>query len=690
MTLKSESPFSYPSAHRDDLVEDYHGTPVADPYRWLEDPDSPETTAFSEAQNELFQSFIADHPSKEKLFQRLKELWIYPQFERIFKRGNRYIFSKNDGTQDQPALYIQEGLEGEPKTLLDPNTLSKDGTVALNSLSPSKDGRYLAYGLSTSGSDWQEIFVRDTETHQDLDDLLKWTKFTEMAWKPDNSGFFYNTLPETGSVPEEDQNNYGKVYWHKIGTPQSKDDLIYEDPENKELAFYPLIDTDGHYLLMFVFKGTDPRNGIYYKKLTGDNDVVQLLKGDEARYEPIGNLGPTFYFFTDLDAPRGKIIAIDFENSGRENWKTIVPEGEDTIDFALMVNNQLVVVYKHHAHHQVEVYDLDGSHDRQIELPTLGSLLPLSGSRDDNELFLVFSTFTIPPSVYHYDFSSQKLTPFQEVELDFKAEDYETNQVFYSSKDGTKIPMFLIHKKGQNQNGDNPTLLYGYGGFNISKTPFFAVEHLVLLEQGWIFALANLRGGDEYGEEWHQAGMLENKQNVFDDFIAAGEWLIENKYTSTPKLAIHGRSNGGLLTAACMIHRPDLFGAVLSTVPVIDMLRYHKFTVGSYWTPEYGNAEENPEHFEFMMKYSPLHNVKAGETYPPLLIISADTDDRVVPAHAKKFAATLQHEAPSKNPLMLRIETKAGHGLGKPVSKLIEEYSEIYTFLLKVIGSEWK
>ncbi len=686
--------YAYPAAHKAEVVEDYHGTAVADPYRWLEDPESPETRAFTAAQNALTESFLSGNPDRARIGARLAKLWGFPQYGPVTKKKDRYFFTLYQGLQNQPVLYVQSGLEGEPRPLLDPNRISEDGTVALITQSYTEDGSLLAYGLSTSGSDWQEVRVREVANGEDYPDVIRWTKFANLAWAADRSGFFYNRLPEPGSVPTEDQNHFSQVFWHRLGDSQAEDTLIYEDPERKELSFEPLMDDDGAVLLLYVYHGTDHRNGIYYYSLKGDGlhggDVVQLLEVGEARFDPLGNHGATFYFLTDLEAPRGQIIAIDLERPQRENWVTLVPEDDDALDFAALVNDHFVVAAKRDAHHRLLTYTLAGELAREIDLPTLGAVEPFQGGRDDGELFLLFTSFTYPPTPLRYDFASGLLAPFKAVQLGFDASRYATTQVFYPSKDGTRVPMFLTHRVGLQLDGNNPTLLYGYGGFNISLTPFFKVPPLVWLEQGGVYAVANLRGGDEYGEEWHQAGMLERKQNVFDDFIAAGEWLIEQGYTSRSRLVIEGRSNGGLLVAACAVQRPDLYGAVLCNVPVVDMLRYHRFTVGSYWIPEYGDAENDPEHFRFLYAYSPLHNVKPGAAYPPMLITSADTDDRVVPAHAKKFAATLQALAPGGGPTLLRVETKAGHGMGKPVSKLIEESADIYAFAFKISEMSWK
>ncbi len=679
------------TTRKDDIVEDYHGTKVADPYRWLEDPQSAETQAWVEEENEVTFDYLQAIPYREQIRQRLTELWDYPKYSAPYKKGKsnpRYFFSKNDGLQNQAVLYMQETLESEPVLVLDPNTLSPDGTVSLSGSSFSEDGLLLAYGTSSSGSDWQENRIRRIEDGTSLPvprtgfpEVIRWCKFSSIAWRHDNTGFFYNRLPEPGTVPEEDQNNYSRVYWHTLGTQQETDTLVYERPDAKELSFSPFITDDGTYLVLYVWHGTRPQNRVYYREVDSDGSFVRLLDEADAMYHMVGNSGPVFYFHTDLDAPRGRIIAIDIRQPERQHWQELLPQQDDVIAFVSLINQQFVVTYMHDVHHQMMIYDLDGSFDREISLPTLGSVVEISGEPEDTEMFVSFTSFLYPPTVYRYDFPSATLTLFRRPEMKFDPDDYETTQVFYPSKDGTRIPMFLTYKKGLQLDGNNPTFLYGYGGFRHGLTPAFAVSRLLWLEHGGIFAVANLRGGNEYGEKWHLAALLEKKQNVFDDFIAAGEWLIENKYTSTPKLAINGGSNGGLLVGACMVQRPDLYGAVVCAVPVIDMLRYHKFTVGRYWVGEYGNAEADPEHFKFLYAYSPLHNIQDGVVYPATLILSADTDDRVVPAHAKKFAARLQEANGGSNPILLRIETKAGHGLGKPTAKVIAEQTDMYAFL---------
>jgi prolyl oligopeptidase len=675
----------------DQIVEDHHGIKVADPYRWLEHPESNETKEWVAAQNRVTSDFIHSIPSHAPIHSRLKELWNYTKYMTPRKVGDRYFFLKNNGLQNQYVLYMQDSLKSEPRVVLDPNPLSEDGTIALTNHAITKDAKLMAYATSKSGSDWQEIRIRHIDTGEEYDEVIQWVKFTNISWARNDSGFFYSRFPTPGSVAPEDQSNYNRVYWHQLGTPQSEDILVFEQPDRKELGHYTIVSDDGKYLLLYVTHGTDPRNRIYYREVDSDASFDRLLDEADANYSPIGNDGTTFYFHTNLDAPRGRVVAIDLQQPARSNWKVLLPEQDEVISHVSHVNQQLVVVTRRDAHHQVNLYDMDGTHLKSIPMPMIGSISGITGKKDHSEMFLGITSYLSPNTVFRYDFATDKLTAILEPDLSFDANRYETKQVFFTSKDGTRVPMFLTHKKGLELNGNNPTLLYGYGGFNISLTPSFSTSQLVWLENGGIYAVANLRGGDEYGEEWHQAGILERKQNVFDDFISAAEWLIENNYTQSSKLAIMGRSNGGLLVAACMVQRPDLFGAVICNVPVIDMLRYHKFTVGRYWVPEYGNAETNAEHFEFMYRYSPLHNVKKGVAYPPIIIATADTDDRVVPSHAYKFAATLQAAANgNENPVLLRVEVNAGHGAGKPTSKVIEEEADFFAFLFKQFEMEYK
>ncbi|GCE04989.1 prolyl oligopeptidase family serine peptidase [Dictyobacter aurantiacus] len=672
---------NFPITRRDETIEDYHGTRVADPYRWLEDEKSAQTQSWVEQQHALARAYLDKLPDLEQIRARYIELFNYPKFSAPRKRGGRYYFSRNTGLQNQSVLYMQSSLESDERVVLDPNSLSADGTVSLTNQVFSHDGSLLAYGTSSSGSDWQEIHIRQVDSGVDFNEVIHWCKFSGIAWRHDNSGFFYNRLPEPGTVAEEDQSKFSKVYWHAINTPQSEDQLIFERPEAKELSFTPSITDDGKYLFLTVWNGTEPRNRLYYREVGSSAPFVRLLDEADASYDLIGNDGPIFYIQTNLNAPKGRIIAIDSANPDRENWRELIAEQDDVMAFAQIVNQQFVIAYMHDAHHEIKLYSKDGSLQQQLALPTLGSIIDLSGEPDGDELFITFTSFLFPSTVFRYDFVCNTLYPLRQSQASFDPAGYETTQVFYPSKDGTRVPMFLTHKKGLVLDGNNPVLMYGYGGFDISLTPTFGVTPLVWIERGGIYAVANLRGGSEYGEQWHEAGMLEKKQNVFDDFISAAAWLVANNYTRPSRIAIMGGSNGGLLVAACLVQRPDLYGAVICRVPVIDMLRYHRFTVGRYWIGEYGDAENNPEQFAFLYAYSPLHNVRPGTAYPPTLIMTADTDDRVVPAHARKFAATLQAAQAGESPILLRVEMKAGHGMGKPTAKIIEEEADILAFL---------
>lgn len=681
--------FMYPKAKKVDQVDDYHGTKVADPYRWLENPDAEDSHAWIEAQNKLTFTFLDQIPERAKLKERLTKLWNYEKYSSPFKEGGRYFFSKNDGLQNQSVLYTADSLEAAPRVLLDPNALSKDGTVALSGLAISHDGRLMAYALASAGSDWQEWKVRDVQTGKDLDDHLKWSKFSGASWTADHKGFYYSRYDEPNEKTKlEDANYFHKLYYHRVGTKQSEDVLVYERKDQKEWGFDGKVTDDGGYLIISVWRGTDPKNLVFYQDLKAkDAKVIELIKDFEAAFSFIGNDGAVFYFRTDLNAPRGRVIAIDTRKPERESWKELVPQSAETIDGdsgVNLVNNQFVVSYLKDARSQIKVFDLKGKLVREIGLPGLGTAADLRGKRKDTELFYLFTGFTSPGTVYGVDLTTGKSFVFRAPKVDFNPNDYETKQVFYTSKDGTRIPMFITHKRGLQLDGTNPTYLYGYGGFNVSLTPAFSIGNLVWMEMGGVYAQANLRGGGEYGEDWHQAGMKLKKQNVFDDFIAAAEWLIANKYTSTPKLAIGGGSNGGLLVGACITQRPDLFGAALPAVGVMDMLRFQKFTIGWAWTSDYGSSD-NAEEFQALYKYSPLHNIKPGAKYPATIVTTADHDDRVVPAHSFKFAATMQEAQAGANPILIRIETQAGHGAGKPTAKIIEEIADKWGFLVKVL-----
>ncbi|KAB3525895.1 prolyl oligopeptidase family serine peptidase [Alkaliphilus serpentinus] len=667
---------------KDSIVEDYHGVKVSDPYRWLEDADSLETRAWSDYQNQLSHEYFNRIPSRDKYRNRLTKLWNYSKYFTPQKVKNRTFFLKNDGLQNQEILYMQTHDE-KPMVLIDPNTFSDDGTIALTNYSISKEGNLLAYATSKSGSDWQQIRLKDINTNKELKDLIKWCKFTNIAWAPNDSGFYYSRFPETGTVDPGEESYYNSIYFHKVGTPQEMDPIVYQDRIHKELSHSPSVTEDGEYILIHARNGTSSNNRFYYRAIDSNDDFIRLIDEEEAQFTFIHNKGPIFYFKTDLDAPRGRVIAIDIHNPDRNNWKKIIPQSNDTIDSIQWINNSFVVVYLYNALHQVKVFNLDGSFLYNIDLPIIGSITEIKGDGESTEMSLGITSYLFPTSIYRFDFNNRQLYLVSKPHMDFDSSQYQTTQVFFNSKDGTRVPMFLTHKRGIELDGNNQTLLFGYGGFKISLTPSFNPAILPLLEDGGIFAVANLRGGNEYGEEWHQGGMLDKKQNVFDDFISAAEFLIENNYTKRSKLSIMGRSNGGLLVATCMVQRPDLYGAVICNVPVIDMLRYHRFTIGRYWIGEYGNAEANADHFKFMYAYSPLHNVQEGENFPPILIATADTDDRVVPAHAKKFAATLKEKSKGDSPILLRIEKDAGHGLGKPISKLIDEWADFLAFLSK-------
>ncbi|QEI42115.1 Prolyl endopeptidase [Dolichospermum sp. UHCC 0315A] len=683
----SQQPLTYPTISKSDQIDNYHGTVVADPYRALEDPDTEETKAWVEAQNQVTFSYLNEIPAREKIKQRLTKLWDYEKYGTPFKEGESYFYFKNDGLQNQSVLYTLPTLESEPRVLLDPNQLSEDGTVALSGIAISENGQLLAYGLSSSGSDWQEWKVRDIATGEDLQDHLQWIKFSGAAWTHDHQGFFYSRYDEPNEKTKlEDVNYYQKLYYHKLGTQQSEDILIYHRSDEKEWGFGGNVTEDGKYLIISIWLGTDSKNLVFYKDLTNLNsEIIELINQFAADYSFIDNDDHIFYFRTDLNAPKGRVIAIDTKKPTSENCQEIIPQAVETLESVGILNNQFVADYLQDAHSQIKIFDLKGNFIREVELPGIGSASGFGGKRHDTETFYSFTSFTTPGTIYHYDMKTGKSEIFRQPNVDFNADEYETKQVFYESKDGTKVPMFITHKKGIKLDGNNPTYLYGYGGFNISLTPSFSVSLLIWLEMGGVYAVPNLRGGGEYGEEWHQAGMKEKKQNVFDDFITAAEWLIANNYTKPAKLAIGGGSNGGLLVGACMTQRPDLFGAALPAVGVMDMLRFHKFTIGWAWVAEYGSSE-NAAEFTNLYAYSPLHNLKPGIAYPPTLIITADHDDRVVPAHSFKFAAALQAAHNGNAPVLIRIEIKAGHGAGKPTAKIIEEAADKWGFLVRVLA----
>jgi prolyl oligopeptidase len=682
-------PLTYPTVSKSEQVDNYHGMAIADPYRALEDPDTEATKAWVEAQNQVTFSYLNEIPAREKIKQRLTKLWDYEKYGTPFKEGESYFYSKNDGLQNQSVLYTLPTLDAEPRIVLDPNQLSEDGTIALSGISISENGQLLAYGLSSSGSDWQEWKVRNIATGEDLQDHLQWIKFSGASWTHDHQGFFYSRYDEPNEKTKlEDVNYYQKLYYHQLGTPQSTDILIYHRPDEKEWGFTGNVTEDGKYLIISIWLGTDSKNLVFYKDLTNQNsEVIELINQFSANYSFIDNDDHVFYFRTDFNSPKGRVIAIDTRKPTPENWQEIIPQAVETLESVSVLNNQFVADYLQDAHSQIKIFDLKGNFIREVELPGIGAASGFSGKRYDTETFYSFTSFTTPGTIYRYDMKTGKSELFRQPEVDFNADEYETKQVFYASKDGTKVPMFIIHKKGIKLDGNNPTYLYGYGGFNISLTPSFSVSLLIWLEMGGVYAVPNLRGGGEYGEEWHQAGMKLQKQNVFDDFIAAAEWLIAHNYTQPGKLAIGGGSNGGLLVGTCMTQRPNLFGAALPAVGVMDMLRFHKFTIGWAWVAEYGSSE-NAEEFAALYAYSPLHNLKPRTAYPATLITTADHDDRVVPAHSFKFAAALQAAHGGDAPVLIRIDMKAGHGAGKPTAKIIEEAADKWGFLVKVLKVE--
>jgi prolyl oligopeptidase len=679
--------FQYPDAPKTDQVDDYHGTKVPDPYRPLENPDAPESRKWIEAENKLTFDFLKTIPERDSIKSRLTALWDYEKFGVPFREKNRYFISKNSGLQNQNVLYSTTSLAEQPKELLDPNTLAKDGTVALSGLAVSDDAKLLAYGLATAGSDWQQWKVRDVETGKDRDDKIDWIKFSGATWMKDGSGFFYSRYDKPDEQNQLRSQVYGhKIFFHKLGTPQSDDKLVYERPDQKEWLFNEEVTEDGHYLVITVQRGTDPKNRIFYKDLVDPNSkVVELFDKADAAYTFVGNEGPVFAFKSDLNAPLGRLISVDTTKPLPPEIKEVVPPSADKLEEVNLVGDRFIAVYLKDAHSAVKLFKPDGSADGEIALPGIGSAAGFTGKRKDRETFYSFTSFTTPTSIFRYDFDKRESTSVFQPKVKFNPADYTTDQVFYNSADGTRVPMFISYKKGMKKDGQNPTYLFGYGGFDISETPSFTPTILGWMEMGGIFALPNLRGGGEYGEKWHEAGMLHVKQNVFNDFIAAAQYLIDNHYTSTPKLAIGGGSNGGLLVGACMTQRPDLYGATLPAVGVMDMLRFQKFTIGWAWTSDYGSAEK-PDDFPFLYAYSPLHHIAKGCCYPPTLITTADHDDRVVPAHSFKFAATLQAAQSCDKPTLIRIETKAGHGAGKPTTKIIEEASDRWAFLVKTLG----
>ena len=681
----SKQKINYPKPKKVEQIDEYHGVKVADPFRWLEDPDAPESRAWIEAQNKITFDYLSKIPQREQIRQRLTQLWNYEKYSAPFKEGNRYFYYKNDGLQNQSVLYVTESVMDKGRVLIDPNKLSAEGTVALNGISISDDGKLMAYGLASAGSDRTEWRVKNVDTGEDLADVLPPARQGVSSWTKDGKGFFYSRFPQEKTGTEiRDISFNQKFYYHKLGTPMSSDVLVYERPDDKEYFVGGGVTDDGRYLVIYVGKGTSPKNMLYYKDLSKpDSQIMPIVDKIEADYTVVGNDGSTFFIKTDKNVPRSKLNAYNLET---KEWREIIPQATETMGAVSFINNQFVVNYMKDASSQIKIYDINGKFVRDVDLPGIGIAGGFGGKRKDTETFYTFSSFTTPPMIYRYDMRTGKSEIFRQAKVDFNPADYEVKRVFYNSKDGkTRVPMFITHKKGLKLDGNNPTLLYSYGGFNIPMTPGFSVSNLVWMEMGGIYAQPSIRGGSEYGEEWWKAGTKLQKQNVFDDFIAAAEYLIREKYTRPEKLAISGGSNGGLLVGAVLNQRPDLFGAALPAVGVMDMLRFHKFTIGWAWTSDYGSPE-NPEEFAAIYKYSPLHNIKKGAKYPAVMVTTADHDDRVVPAHSFKYAATLQEANASDRPILIRIETKAGHGAGKPTAKIIEEQADKWAFLVKELN----
>lgn len=692
--------WSYPPAEKGAVVEDYHGTKVADPYRWLEELDSPATRSWVEAENKLTFGLLETLPTRAHFRERLTALWNFPRVGIPFKEGGRYFFSKNTGLQNQAVFYVQETLAAEPRVLIDPNTLAKDGTIALTGTNVSPDGKWVAYSTAAAGSDWTEIRVRSVDTGTDASDQIRWVKFSGASWTKDAAGFFYSRYPAPATDAENGKTFSGlehqRVYYHKLGTPQTEDRLIFERNDEPQWFVNGSVTEDGRYLLITLSRGATPENLLSVVDL-GDPKSPQLeakiqplVAEWNAEYSPIGNAGPVLFVLTNLDAPRKKVIAVDTRNPGRENWKTLIPEGADTVDSVALIGGHFVVKSMHDVSSRLALFALDGKPAGDVKLPGLGTVASISGREDETEFFYNFVSFTTPATNFRSDVVTNAPAIFQAPKVAFNPADYETEQVFYTSKDGTRVPMFISHKRGLKLDANTPALLYGYGGFDISLTPSFSVSNLVWMEAGGIYAQPNLRGGGEYGKAWHDAGTKERKQNVFDDFISAAEWLFAHHYTSPAKLVLSGGSNGGLLVAATVNQRPDLCRVAWPAVGVMDMLRFHKFTVGFAWVSDYGSSDDAAG-FKYLSAYSPVHTVKAGAKYPAMLITTGDHDDRVHPAHSFKYTATVQAQAANTStsgPIMIRIETRAGHGAGKPTSKVIEEAADKLAFAAHFLGME--
>jgi prolyl oligopeptidase len=684
---EEKKPLVYPQTRKGDVVDDYHGTQVADPYRWLEDDNAHEVKAWVEEQNKVTFGYLNGIACRGPIAKRLEELFNYPRFSAPFRVGAYYFFSKNDGLQNQSVIYYQKGLDGEPQVFIDPNTLSVDGTVKIGMMGESQDDRYMAIARSEAGSDWQEIRVLEIANRRELPDRLRWVKFSGAAWSGD--GFYYSRYDEPKAGDElKARNENQKVYYHKLGDAQDKDALVFADPRHPLRYYGTGVSEDKRFLFLYISEGTHGSE-IHFRDLTKKDDPFHLLcPGFEFDYSPIDNIGTRFLVHTNCDAPNYRVVAIDAADPAKENWETVIAEKGEVLLGANSAGGKLFCNHLKDVTTRVSQHDLSGRLEREIALPGLGSAGGFGGRKEDKILFYTFTSFNYPPVIFQYDIASGESRLFRKSEAKFNPADYEVKQVFYASKDGTRVPMFIVHKKGVQLDGGNPAYLYAYGGFNASMSPYFSAGNLVFLENGGVYAVANIRGGGEYGEAWHKAGMLEKKQNVFDDFIAAAEYLVNEKYTRPDRLAIAGGSNGGLLVGAVMAQRPELFKVALPAVGVMDMLRYHKFTVGWGWSVEYGSSDDAAQ-FKYLYAYSPLHNLKPGVSYPATLVTTADHDDRVVPAHSFKFIAALQEMHRGENPVLIRIETRSGHGSSN-LRKAIEIAADTWGFVFKNLGMECK
>jgi prolyl oligopeptidase len=690
--LSAQAPLHYPIARKGDQVDSYFGTAVADPYRWLEDTDSPETRQWIAAENALTFDYLNAIPERPSIKERLTRIWDYPKYNVPEKRGKEYFFTENSGLQNQAVLYVQKGLTGARRVVLDPNTLSTDGTVALGPWSATENGKYLAYAVASAGSDWEEIRIRDLDKGTDLRDTLKWVKFSDIAWTKDNKGFFYSRYAEPNEKDALLAKNEGqRLYYHRVGDAQAKDQLVLERPDHPRWNINATVSDDGEYAIIYIVDGTNPNNRIFFIDMGNpgkpkiDNPLVTLIDDADSQNRFIDNAGDIFFLQTNQDAPLGRVVAVDINKPARKYWRTVIAEGADKLEDVELIGGHFVAHLLKDAHSVLQLYGLRGAPAGNIRLPGIGTIAAISGKPNESEMFYSYVSYLQPASIYRYDIEKRAQRPFRVANSPVDTAAYETTQIFAKSKDGTRVPVFVTAKRGITLDGAHPTILYAYGGFDINQTPAFSPSMIEWVSMGGIYAVAVLRGGGEYGRAWHEAGMLSKKQNVFDDFIASAEYLISQKYTSSKKLALRGGSNGGLLVGAVVDQRPDLAAVALPAVGVMDMLRYQKFTIGDAWAPEYGTSADSSQ-FRTLFAYSPLHNIRPGVSYPATFITTADHDDRVVPGHSFKFAATMQAAQAGAAPVLIRIDTKAGHGGGKPTSKQIDVATDELAFTAKNLG----